>query len=309
VSDAAVNPVIGRFAPSPTGALHSGSLVSAVGSFLMAKRAGGRWLVRLDDLDAPRQVPGMADDILRTLDSFGLHWDGEVARQSLHLNEYQHAFDALQQQGKLYPCCCSRKELAMASSAPATEDGCLPYTGSCRNAILNDAAVIRSWRLAVGDGEICFDDQRCGVVCQRLDRVCGDFAVRRGSGEFTYQLAVVVDDYLTGVTQVVRGDDLLDSTPRQIHLQQLLGYPQPMYCHLPLVTGPGGTKLSKRDHLVSSSLGTYAGRECELLIAALRFLGQNPPEMLVECSCSDILQWGVSQFDLRRLPSPSSVCV
>jgi glutamyl-Q tRNA(Asp) synthetase len=277
--------------------------VAAVGSFLLAKQAGGRWRVRLDDLDAPRQVPGMADDILRTLESFGLLWDGEVTYQRRHVRAYHDAFDVLQQQGLLYTCCCSRKELEMASSAPAAEDGCILYAGTCRNEMPKNAAVIRSWRLVVDQHEICFTDLRSGKVCQRLDRSCGDFAIRRGTGEFTYQLAVVVDDYLAGVTQVVRGDDLLESTPRQIYLQRLLGYPQPEYCHLPLVTGPGGTKLSKRDHLVSHSLRTCAGRESELLLAVLRFLGQDPPEELAGCMCSEILQWGVEWFDLRKVPS------
>ena len=297
--------VTGRFAPSPTGALHSGSLVAAVGSFLMAKRAGGRWLVRLDDLDAPRQVPGMADDILRTLESFGLLWDGDVARQSLHLQEYQQAFDELQQQGMLYPCCCSRKELAMMSSAPAADDGSIPYTGICRSGLPHAAAVIRSWRLVVNDSEICFTDERSGKVCQRLDLFCGDFAVRRGTGEFTYQLAVVVDDYLAGVTQVVRGDDLLDSTTRQIYLQRLLGYPQPAYCHLPLVTGPKGAKLSKRDHLVSFQLAAVSARKEALLLEVLRFLGLNPPAELAQVSCSEILAWGIVNFAPEQMPHHS----
>ncbi|HIJ96723.1 MAG TPA: tRNA glutamyl-Q(34) synthetase GluQRS [Desulfuromonadales bacterium] len=308
MNDNAGHQVTGRFAPSPTGALHLGSLVAAVGSYLMAKRDGGRWLVRLDDLDVPRQLPGMADDILRTLETFGLQWDGDVARQSRNTGEYQRAFEVLRQQGLLYPCCCSRKDLAMASSAPAADDGSIPYVGSCRNGLPENFAVIRSWRLLVGEGEIRFDDLRSGVVCQRLDRLCGDFAVRRGTGEFTYQLAVVVDDYLAGVTQVVRGDDLLDSTPRQIYLQRLLGYPQPEYCHLPLVTGPTGAKLSKRDHLVSHSLGSCAGRERDLLIAVLRFLGLRPPVGLEECPCSDILQWGVTRFDPCMLPAQGGVC-
>jgi glutamyl-Q tRNA(Asp) synthetase len=298
-------PVCGRFAPSPTGALHSGSLVTAVGSFLMAKRTAGRWLVRLDDLDTPRQVPGMADDILRTLESFGLLWDGEVARQSRHLAEYQQAFEELQQQGMLYPCCCSRKELATMSSAPAAEDGSMPYTGSCRGGLPNDADVIRSWRLIMDDREICFTDLLRGEVSQRLDRFCGDFAVRRGTGEFTYQLAVVVDDYLAGVTQVVRGEDLLDSTPRQIYLQRLLNYPRPAYCHLPLVTGPGGAKLSKRDHLVSSQCTAVSARKESLLFEVLRFLGLDPPGDLIQASCPDILAWGITHFTPEQIPRHS----
>ncbi|HEX9078704.1 MAG TPA: tRNA glutamyl-Q(34) synthetase GluQRS, partial [Desulfuromonadaceae bacterium] len=241
---------VGRFAPSPTGALHVGSLATAVGSWLVAKKGGGRWLVRLDDLDTPRQVAGMADDILATLEEFGLEWDGEIAWQSRNLDAYRAAFDRLLGEGLVYPCGCSRREIALAASAPHPDDDCLPYPGTCR-AGMRAGTVVRSWRVRVPDEDICFHDLRRGRVCQNLTLGCGDFALRRGDGGFAYQLAVVLDDYLAEVTQVVRGDDLLSSTPRQIHLQQLLGYPRPEYCHLPLVTGPGGAKLSKRDNLVS----------------------------------------------------------
>ncbi len=295
--------VVGRFAPSPTGALHVGSLVAAVGSYLMAKRAGGRWLLRLDDLDVPRQVPGMADDIMRTLESFGLLWDGTVARQSLHQQEYQRAFSALQQKGVVYPCCCSRKDIAISASAPHGEDGSIPYSGRCRGQNIISESVIRSWRVRVPEEDICFSDLRTGKLCQSLPAVSGDFILRRGDGEFAYQLAVVVDDYLAGVNQVVRGEDLLDSTPRQIYLQRLLGYPHPDYCHLPLVTGPDGSKLSKRDNLLSCQQGSVTGRERILLLAALGFLGQNPPPDLAACSCRAILEWGASHFTPLRLPA------
>lgn len=295
------HPVVGRFAPSPTGALHVGSLVAAVGSYLMAKQAGGLWLLRLDDLDAQRQVPGMADDIMRTLESFALLWDGEVGRQSRHLQDYQQAFQTLQEAGLVYPCCCSRKEIARSASAPHTGEQCIPYPGSCRGGMKAGAA-IRSWRVMVPEEELCFSDLRKGSFCQKLPAVSGDFILRRGDGEFAYQLAVVVDDCLAGVNQVVRGEDLLDSTPRQIYLQRLLGCPQPEYCHLPLVTGPDGSKLSKRDHLVSHQLVGVAGREDILLLETLRFLGQSPPPELSGCSCGDILEWGIRHFDRRLLP-------
>lgn len=303
--DSKNHPVVGRFAPSPTGALHDGSLVAAVGSYLMAKQAGGRWLLRLDDLDTQRQVPGMADDIMRTLESFGLFWDGEVTRQSGHLEEYRHFFEALQQTGLVYPCRCSRKEIAGSASAPHLGDDCIPYPGTCRAVGSGCAAnnpVIRSWRIRVPDEEVCFSDLRKGLFCQNISTVSGDFAIRRGDGEFAYQLAVVVDDHLTGVNQVVRGEDLLDSTPRQIYLQRLLGFPPPEYCHLPLVTGPDGSKLSKRDHLVSHQRGDLAGNEQSLLLSSLRFLGQNPPPELSGHSCCDILEWNVAHFDLCSLP-------
>ncbi|MBW4056471.1 MAG: tRNA glutamyl-Q(34) synthetase GluQRS [Proteobacteria bacterium] len=298
--------VVGRFAPSPTGALHTGSLVAAVGSYLMAKQAGGRWVLRLDDLDTSRQVPGMADDIMRTLESFGLLWDGEVACQSRHQEEYQHVFAALLQAGVVYPCGCSRKEIARSASAPHVEDDCIPYPGSCRWGMKADS-VIRSWRVRVPEEEICFSDIRKGRICQRLPATSGDFVLRRSDGAFAYQLAVVVDDYLAGVNQVVRGEDLLGSTPRQIYLQRLLGYPQPDYCHLPLVVGPDGSKLSKRDHLISHQLGTVIGRESALLLAVLRFLGQDPPQKLAEYPCTAILEWGVAHWHLLQLPSRCGV--
>ncbi|MBI2354133.1 MAG: tRNA glutamyl-Q(34) synthetase GluQRS [Deltaproteobacteria bacterium] len=293
---------VGRFAPSPTGALHTGSLATAVGSWLLARRAGGRWLVRMDDLDTPRQVAGMADDIRRTLEEFGLWWDREITRQSDNQEAYRDAFERLLGLGLVYPCGCSRREIAQAASAPHPDDDTLPYPATCRGG-MRGGAVVRSWRVRAADGEICFDDLRRGRVCQVLALRCGDFVVRRGDGGFAYQLAVVLDDHLSGVTQVVRGDDLLASTPRQIYLQQLLGLPRPRYCHLPLVSGPGGAKLSKRDNLVSHHLGNWKGREGALLLALLRFLGQEPPGGLAGAACGEILQWGVDNFEVGRIPA------
>lgn len=278
----------------------------------MAKRAGGRWLLRLDDLDTQRQVPGTADDIMRTLESFGLLWDGEIARQSGHLEEYWHFFKVLQQTGLVYHCRCSRKEIARSASAPHLGDDCIPYPGTCRvvgSEYAADNPAIRSWRIRVPDEEICFSDLRKGRFCQNISMVSGDFAIRRGDGEFAYQLAVVVDDYLAGVNQVVRGEDLLDSTPRQIYLQRLLGFPQPDYCHLPLVAGPDGSKLSKRDNLVSLQRGNVAGRESELLLGALGFLGQNPPAEMAGSLCRTILEWGVKHFNPLLLPARSALLV
>ncbi|MDD2582017.1 MAG: tRNA glutamyl-Q(34) synthetase GluQRS [Desulfuromonadaceae bacterium] len=300
--------VVGRFAPSPTGALHVGSLVAAVGSYLMAKRSGGRWLLRIDDLDEQRQVPGMADDIMRTLESFGLLWDGEVAFQSRHLNEYRHFFEQLQRTGGVYPCGCSRREIARSASAPHHDDKGIRYPGTCREGITADAP-IRSWRVRVPEEEICFTDLHKGRICQNLSAVSGDFVLRRGDGVFAYQLAVVIDDYLAGVNQVVRGEDLLASTPRQIYLQRLLGFTQPDYCHLPLVTEADGSKLSKRDHLILSQIGNVTGREGLLLIEILRFLGQNPPAELAGSPCSAILKWGGTRFEPLYLPARGGVVV
>jgi glutamyl-Q tRNA(Asp) synthetase len=295
------SPITGRFAPSPTGALHTGSLVSAVGSWLLARRAGGRWLLRIDDLDAPRQLPGMADDIMATLERFALYWDGEVSCQSKNRESYDQAFQKLERSGMIYPCGCSRREIAQAASAPHPADDCLPYPGSCRDG-MPEGKPIRSWRVRVTDEPVCFHDLRCGRICQVLPESCGDFAVRRGDGGFAYQLAVVVDDWITGVTQVARGEDLLASTPRQILLQRLLEMPEPEYCHLPLVTGPGGAKLSKRDNLVSHHLGNWNGREGVLLHGVLHFLGQKPPGELLGAPCGEILAWGAAHFDLKKLP-------
>ena len=295
------SPITGRFAPSPTGALHTGSLVSAVGSWLMAKSAGGRWLLRIDDLDTPRQQPGMVDDILATLERSGLLWDGEPTWQSRNRGAYEDAFQRLKRSGAIYPCSCSRKEIAQAASAPHAADDCLPYPGSCRDITPHDKP-IRSWRVRVTYEPICFHDRRRGLICQNLSTGCGDFAVRRGDGEFAYQLAVVLDDHLTGVNQVVRGDDLLNSTPRQIHLQRLLGLPQPEYCHLPLVSGPGGAKLSKRNNLVSHHLGNWSGQEGVLLHGVLLFLGLEPPQELRNAPCGEILAWGAAHFQVSNIP-------
>ena len=299
--DKASSPPVGRFAPSPTGALHTGSLTTAVASWLMARSAGGSWLLRIDDLDAPRQVPGMADEIMKTLELYGLYWDGGVSRQSDNRGAYQRYFSELLATGLVYPCSCSRREIALAASAPHPDDDCLPYPGTCRGGMQGDA--VRSWRLRVPDEPVCFHDLHNGAVCQHLGERCGDFALRRGDGEITYQLAVVVDDHLTGVTQVVRGEDLLHSTPRQVYIQELLGLPRPAYCHIPLVAGPCGAKLSKRDNLVSHHLGSRPGKESALLLGVLRFLGQNPPDGMAGAPCEEILRWGVGCFDVARLPA------
>ncbi|KAA0892186.1 tRNA glutamyl-Q(34) synthetase GluQRS [Oryzomonas rubra] len=299
--DETTKPPVGRFAPSPTGALHTGSLATAVASWLMARSAGGRWLLRIDDLDVPRQVPGMADDIMETLELFGLYWDGEISWQSSNREAYQHYFSELLATGLVYPCGCSRREIAQAASAPHPDDDCLPYPGTCRDG-MREGATVRSWRLRVPPEQVCFHDLHKGMICQHLGERCGDFAVRRGDGEIAYQLAVVVDDHLTGVTQVVRGEDLLPSTPRQVYIQGLLGLESPAYCHIPLVTGPGGAKLSKRDNLVSHHLGSWRGKEGTLLLGVLRFLGQEPPRDLVGAPCDEILRWAAGCFDITRLP-------
>lgn len=301
---------IGRFAPSPTGPLHVGSLVAAVGSYAMAKREGGLWLLRMEDLDTPRVVPGMADDILRTLEALGFAWDGEIVRQSRRTEAYEAALERLLASGDVYPCGCSRAEIARAATAPHDGEGEVAYPNICRDG-LPPGREPRSYRVRVGHEPIVFRDLVLGERSHDLARLCGDFVVKRADGLFAYQLAVVVDDAEQGVTQVVRGADLLSSTPRQILLQRLLGYGTPAYAHLPLVTGPGGTKLSKRDNAVSLAAGrSLAADGGRLLLAALRFLEQRPPAPLDGAPCREILAWAAEHFEPLLIPSvPSSLAI
>ena len=294
--------LIGRFAPSPTGPLHTGSLVAAVGSWLMAKSRGGRWLLRIDDLDRERCRQEFEDDILRTLDRFGLCWDGPISRQSDHTAAYAEAFEQLRAVGTVYPCGCSRAEIARSASAPHPGEE-IPYPGTCRQG-LPAGRESRAWRLRTEGVSVGFDDLRHGPITHDF-ATSGDFVVRRAEGIFAYQLAVVVDDRLSGVNQVVRGDDLLDSTPRQVLLHQLLDWPLPQYCHLPLVTGPQGGKLSKRDNTVSLADGRVSGQESDLLAWALGFLGVELPTAMQGAGCAELLAWTATVFRPELLPSPS----
>ena len=214
---------VGRFAPSPTGPLHFGSLVAALASWLDARAAGGRWLVRIEDLDTPRTTPGAADAILRTLERLGLGWDGEVAHQSARTRRYEAALQVLD--GSTYWCGCTRREIA-DSSLGVAGDGAQIYPGTCRHGIASGKGA-RALRLRTTAESIGFTDRVQGPQQQVLERDVGDFVLYRADGQHAYQLAVVVDDAEQGVTDVVRGADLLDSTPRQLYLQRLLGYPQP----------------------------------------------------------------------------------
>lgn len=268
----------GRFAPSPTGPLHLGSLVAAVGSWLFARSAGGEWLVRMEDLDGPRVVPGAADEILRALERYGLTWDGGVEAQSARTGLYEDALARLRVRGLAYDCGCTRAEVARAAGAPDASDpvdaGGAVYAGTCRGG-LAPGRKPRAVRFRVPGGAIVFEDRVRGRVEEEVSRAVGDFVVRRADGPFAYQLAVVVDDAEQGVTEVVRGGDLLSSTARQIALQRALGLPTPAYAHLPLVLGPGGTKLGKRDGALP--LETLDERRVrETLAVALRLLGQEP---------------------------------
>ncbi len=233
----------GRFAPSPTGPLHAGSLVAALASRLDALAHGGRWLVRIEDLDTARVVPGSADAMLLTLERFGFSWDEPVVWQSRRTALYEAALERLRSGGLTYPCACSRKEIA--DSLGSAEPGSVRvYPGTCRNGVPS-GRLARAWRLRTRDGLIEFDDRRLGRHSHDLARATGDFILKRADGAWAYQLAVVVDDAAQGITDVVRGADLIDSTPRQILLQHLLGYPCPRTLHVPVLHNALGEKLSK----------------------------------------------------------------
>ena len=279
-------PYIGRFAPTPSGYLHFGSLVAALASYLDARRKGGRWLLRMEDLDPPREMPGAQDAILRTLETYGFAWDGAVERQSARHEAYAAALDQLLARGLAYPCSCSRKQL----------DGQPIYPGTCRTAgrPAHDAAI----RLRVPDAEYAFVDRVQGRFAQNLAREVGDFVIRRRDGLYAYQLAVVLDDAWQGVTDIVRGADLLDSTPRQLYLQELLGLPQPRYLHVPLIIQPDGHKLGKSYR----SPPLPADQAPPLLVRALRALGQQPPAELADATPRAVLDWGIDHWDAARIP-------
>jgi glutamyl-Q tRNA(Asp) synthetase len=246
---------IGRFAPSPTGPLHKGSLVAAMASYLDARAHRGQWLVRIEDIDEARTVPDAANAILHCLQTLGMQWDGEAVWQSARKALYQSAFERLGRHA--YPCGCTRSEIA-DTSAGIGSDGAPVYPGTCRSGIA-PGKTARAWRLRVPDGgqdAVYFEDRWMGRVVQELASEVGDFVLRRADGFWAYQLAVVVDDAEQGVTDVVRGADLLDSTPRQIYLQGLLGYATPRYLHVPVVTNTLGEKLSKQTGALALDLGS-----------------------------------------------------
>ena len=270
-------PYVGRFAPSPTGALHAGSLVAAMASYLDARAHGGRWLVRIEDVDQTRTVSGAAESMLSMLAAFGMHADGEVVWQSRRSDLYAQAFTQLQ--GWVYPCGCSRREIAdsngagVAGSQGGSDTPPTVYPGTCRSG-LAPGRVARAWRVRVPDAGsahdcIGFHDRACGSQAQTLSRQAGDFVIRRADGFWAYQLAVVVDDAAQDVTHVVRGMDLLDSTPRQIHLQRLLGVPRLEYLHVPLVRNTQGEKLSKQ----TGASALDAAKPLPHLMAAAEVLG------------------------------------
>jgi glutamyl-Q tRNA(Asp) synthetase len=284
---------VGRFAPSPSGPLHFGSLVAAVGSFLEARRHGGRWLLRIEDVDAPRTVAGAAESIIATLARFGFEWDGDVTWQSARSEAYAAALARLQAEGHAYPCACSRREIADSALA---RDGSPRYPGTCRDGLPAGRAA-RAWRVHA-QGVVCFDDAIQGPQQEDLAADIGDFIVRRADGLYAYQLAVVVDDAEAGVTHVVRGADLLESTGRQILLQRLLGLPRPAYAHLPVATGAAGEKLSKQ----TLAPALDAAGAPAALVAALAFLGQQPPAALGRAPLAEVWAWARVHWQRDRVP-------
>jgi glutamyl-Q tRNA(Asp) synthetase len=278
-------PYVGRFAPSPTGPLHFGSLVAALASWLDCRRAGGRWLLRMEDLDRPRVIPGAADAILRQLEAFGLEWDGPVVYQSARLDLYQDALRKLKIHS--YPCACTRKELEDSALAI---DGSRIYPGTCRGGIPPGKSA-RAVRVRTNAAPIRFTDRVQGTIEQSVEREVGDFVLLRADGVFAYQLAVVVDDAAQGITDVVRGADLLDSTARQIHLQRLLDVATPRYLHTPVATNGAGEKLSKQTRATDARLDDIPG--------ALGFLGMNAP---ADLGPGELLEWAAGNWEPARIP-------
>ena len=288
------SPPVGRFAPSPSGPLHFGSLVAAVGSFLDARHRGGRWLLRIEDVDSARTVPGAADAILATLTRYGLEWDGDIVWQSRRLDAYAAALERLQRAGHVFPCACTRREMADSALAP---DGSRRYPGTCREGLAPGRSA-RAWRVRTGPDPVCFEDAVQGLQQQDLASAVGDYVVLRADGVFAYQLAVVVDDAEAGVTHVVRGADLLDSTARQINLQRLLGLAQPVYAHLPVATNAAGEKLSKQT--LAQAIDDHP--PATALLAALAFLGQQPPLELARATLPRIWEWAHAHWQLAHVP-------
>lgn len=296
---AAARPYRGRFAPSPSGWLHFGSLVAAVGSYLQARAERGEWLLRMEDIDPPREVPGAADEILRTLERLGLGWDGPVAYQSARGPAYEAALATLRRSGVLYACGCSRQEVA--DSSVHGVDGPI-YPGTCRDGLAPGRRE-RALRVRTGDDALVFEDRWQGRVVCRLQREMGDFVVRRADGFIAYQLAVVVDDAAQGITEVVRGADLLLSTPRQLYLQRCLGISSPQYAHLPVAVNGAGEKLSKQ----TGAPPVFNAPPLPLLRRALLFLGQEAPAEIIEGDLESFWRFAVTQWQPQRVPRVRSL--
>lgn len=290
----------GRFAPTPSGPLHFGSVLAAVASFLDARAVGGKWCVRIDDVDTPRTVPGAADAILQTLERLGLAWDGGVLFQSSRTEAYREAFERLRDTGLLYPCACSRK--AIGEGRGRGVDNTPVYAGTCRAKPPSDGARV-AWRLAVSPGRLGFTDRVQGEVVHDLGRDLGDFVVRRADGFPAYPLAVAVDDAFQGVTDTVRGSDLLGSVTRQVLVCRALNLPEPTWAHIPVAVDGRGDKLSKQ----TGARGIDGLPPGPVLFEALAFLGQNPPRDLAGAPPAEVLAWALSAWDLFRVPRIAAI--
>lgn len=293
--------VRGRFAPSPTGPLHFGSLIAAVGSYISARSQDGEWLVRMEDLDPPREMKGAADDILRTLEAYGFEWDGEVMYQSRRRDAYETALAALKHQGALYACGCTRKEIA-DSSIRGIEGPV--YPGTCRTGLPAERET-RALRVRTDDVAIEFEDRVQGAQRMRLETDIGDFVVKRADGLYAYQLAVVVDDAEQDITEVVRGADLLTSTPRQIHLQRLLGVPTPAYMHLPAALNARGEKLSKQ----TFAQALPRKQPVAVLWQVLEFLGQRPSPEWRDATLAEFWSVATGHWSESAIPRQTGVVV
>ena len=282
----------GRFAPSPTGPLHFGSLVAALASYLNTKSKGGEWLVRIEDIDPPREQAGATDAILSALEVYGLEWDGPVLYQSQRSETYQNALDELSEKGLTYFCTCSRKQLSESKNQYGSR-----YPGHCRS----NTQVIKnsSIRLRTHNKLISFNDQHAGILSQQLESETGDFIIRRRDGLFAYHLAVAVDDAEQEISEVVRGHDLFELTPLHIYLQQCLDLPTPDYLHLPLAVTQSGRKLSKQNLVKQIDID----KPQPTLMAALKFLGQQPPDSLSGESVTDIIQWARDHWSPKNIPT------
>lgn len=281
---------IGRFAPSPTGALHLGSLLTALASWCDARAVQGKWLLRIEDIDTTRVQRGATEHIFRSLEHYGLTWDGPVIYQSQRTALYQHALQQLQQQQAIFWCTCTRSQLAQTNN--------LLYAGQCR--IHRTYRPQAAARLRVEQSiQISFTDAIFGQQQENLAQAVGDFVIFRRDGLFAYQLAVVVDDALQGVTHIIRGADLLDNTARQIYLQQRLGYVTPYYGHIPLIVNHLGEKLSKQTGATALTFDNPS----PILWQLLRLLGQQPPNTLQLATRDEILSWAIQHWQLTRIPA------
>jgi len=293
-------PYRGRFAPSPTGPLHFGSLIAATGSYLQAKTRQGEWQLRIDDIDPPREIAGASDAILSTLEAFGFEWDGPVSFQSQRSNIYRDALATLQHKGVIYPCACTRKRIAEAQPPSSSHI----YPGTCRHG-LNDGQQARMLRINTEGAVIEFDDLVQGHCRYDLETDIGDYVLLRADGLFAYQLATGIDDAEQGITEVVRGSDLLDSTPCQILIQQGLGLDTPEYCHLPVVLSDSGQKLSKQNK-ANSLVSSQAN---ELLWLSLVFLGHLPPLELRAAQTVELWQWAIENWQIAKVPKQKTIPV